>query len=43
MIISAAALVLSGGVLVTYDFLTARRDLRNTTTTLARIIVPSGK
>jgi signal transduction histidine kinase len=38
MIISAAALVLSGGVLVTFDFLDARRDLQNSATTLARII-----
>jgi signal transduction histidine kinase len=38
MIITAAALFLSGGVLVTYDFVNARRDLRNSATTLARII-----
>jgi signal transduction histidine kinase len=38
MIISAAALVLSGGVLLTYDFVTQQRDLRNNSATLARVM-----
>jgi signal transduction histidine kinase len=38
MIISAAALVLFGGVLLTYDFLTEQRDLVNNSTTLANVI-----
>ena len=38
MIISAAALILASGVLITYDFITSRQDLRISTTTMARII-----
>src|SRR3954463_13113076 len=38
MIISAAALALFGGVLLTYDFITERRDLLNSSTTLSRVI-----
>jgi signal transduction histidine kinase len=38
MIISAAALTLFGGVLLTYDFVTERRDLFNNSTTLANVI-----
>jgi signal transduction histidine kinase len=38
MIVSTAALVLTGGVLLTYDFVTQRRDLLNNSTTLAHVI-----
>jgi len=38
MIISASALVLFGGVLLTYDFVTEHRDLLNNSTTLANVI-----
>ena len=38
MIISAAALVLFGGVLLTYDFITEQRNLVNSSTTLANVI-----
>ena len=38
MIVSAAALILASSVLVTYDFITARSDLRASAATLARII-----
>jgi signal transduction histidine kinase len=38
MIVSAAALVLFGGVLLTYDFLTEQKDLLNNSTTLANVI-----
>ncbi len=38
MIISAAALLLSSAALIGYDYVAARRDLRATTTTSARIV-----
>jgi signal transduction histidine kinase len=38
MIISAAALVLFGGVLLSYDFVTEEQDLLNGTTTLANVM-----
>src|SRR5207244_4396741 len=38
MITSAAALILFGGVLLTYDFVTDRRDLLNSSTTLANVM-----
>jgi len=38
MIVSAAALVLTGSVLLTYDFLTERKDLLNNSTTLAHVM-----
>jgi signal transduction histidine kinase/ActR/RegA family two-component response regulator len=38
MIISASALLVSSGALVAYDYIAARRDLRSSTTTLARIL-----
>ncbi len=38
MIVSAAVLLLAGAGLITYDFVTARRDLQTNALTLARII-----
>ena len=38
MIITAAALLLASAALIGYDYIAARRDLRASTTTLARII-----
>jgi len=38
MVITAAALLLASAALIGYDYIAARRDLRASTTTLARII-----